>query len=227
MPFHDVYIHAPRPRREGRQDVEVEGQRHRSARADRRVRRRRAALHAGARWRRRAATSSSSPQRVEGYRNFATKLWNAARFAEMNGCARVAGFDPATAKETLNRWIAHETARAAREVTEAIEAYRSTRRPTRPIASSGTSSATGISNWPSRCSPGADEAAKAETRAMAAWVLDEILQAAASVHAVHHRGAVGVTAETGPQRDGAADARRRGRSSTASTTPRPRPRSAG
>ncbi|HYM02294.1 MAG TPA: valine--tRNA ligase, partial [Stellaceae bacterium] len=33
--------------------------------------------------------------RVEGYRNFATKLWNAARYAEMNGCAYQAGFDPA------------------------------------------------------------------------------------------------------------------------------------
>ncbi|HEV3396742.1 MAG TPA: valine--tRNA ligase, partial [Xanthobacteraceae bacterium] len=45
--------------------------------------------------------------RVEGYRNFATKLWNAARFAEINGCARAPGFDPGSARETLNRWIAH------------------------------------------------------------------------------------------------------------------------
>src|SRR5205807_2926377 len=60
--------------------------------------------------------------RVEGYRNFATKLWNAARFAEINGCARVPGFDPTKARETLNRWIGHETAAAGREVTGAIEA---------------------------------------------------------------------------------------------------------
>ena len=53
-----------------------------------------------------------SAQRVEGYRNFATKLWNAARFAEINGCARDPDFDPRHAKETLNRWIAHETAKA-------------------------------------------------------------------------------------------------------------------
>ena len=62
--------------------------------------------------------------RVEGYRNFATKLWNASRFAEMNHCAVPEGFEPAKAKETLNRWIAHESAHTTREVTEAIEAYR-------------------------------------------------------------------------------------------------------
>ncbi|MGM3262644.1 hypothetical protein ACS22S_27055, partial [Klebsiella pneumoniae] len=60
--------------------------------------------------------------RVEGYRNFATKLWNASRFAEMNQCAVPEGFEPAKAKETLNRWIAHESAHTTREVTEAIEA---------------------------------------------------------------------------------------------------------
>ena len=65
-----------------------------------------------------------STQRVEGYRNFTTKLWNASRFAEMNECVTVAGFDPSSNKETLNRWIAHEIQKASREVTEAIEAYK-------------------------------------------------------------------------------------------------------
>src|SRR5436190_1784889 len=60
-----------------------------------------------------------SPARVEGYRNFATKLWNAARFAEHYECKRVAGFDPSTAKEILNRWIATETSRATVEITRA------------------------------------------------------------------------------------------------------------
>ncbi|MDP8995513.1 MAG: valine--tRNA ligase, partial [Pseudomonadota bacterium] len=49
-----------------------------------------------------------SKQRVEGYRNFATKLWNAARFAEINGVARDENFDPLAARVTANRWIAGE-----------------------------------------------------------------------------------------------------------------------
>src|SRR5205807_2557700 len=65
-----------------------------------------------------------STQRIEGYRNFATKLWNAARFAEMNGAALVTGFDPRLATETLNKWIGHELAKATREITEAIVTYR-------------------------------------------------------------------------------------------------------
>ena len=65
-----------------------------------------------------------SEARVEGYRNFATKLWNASRFAEMNGCVRAAGFDPAATREPLNRWILGEAAKAAAETAGAIESYR-------------------------------------------------------------------------------------------------------
>jgi valyl-tRNA synthetase len=63
-------------------------------------------------------------QRVEGYRNFATKLWNASRFAEMNNCVRVEGYDPRKASVALNRWILGETAKAQADVTGAIETYR-------------------------------------------------------------------------------------------------------
>lgn len=62
--------------------------------------------------------------RVEGYRNFATKIWNASRFAEMNGCQRVEGFDPAKVKQQLNRWILSEAARAADEIAAGIASFK-------------------------------------------------------------------------------------------------------
>jgi valyl-tRNA synthetase len=62
--------------------------------------------------------------RVEGSRNFATKLWNATRFAEMNGAALPKGFDAATAKLTVNKWMLGELARANRTVDTAIEEFR-------------------------------------------------------------------------------------------------------
>jgi valyl-tRNA synthetase len=114
--------------------------------------------------------------RVEGYRNFATKLWNACRFAEMNACAAPADFDPAKTTQTLNRWIAHETSRATREVTEAIEAYRF----------NDAANATYRFVWNVYCDwylelakpvlMGEEGDAKAETRATVAWVRDEILK---------------------------------------------------
>jgi len=117
-----------------------------------------------------------STQRVEGYRNFATKLWNACRFAEMNHCALPADFDPTQAKETLNRWIAHETMSAAREVTQAIESYRF----------NDAAGAIYRFVWNVFCDwylelakpvmLGADGPAKDETRAMVAWARDEILK---------------------------------------------------
>ncbi|MGH6674672.1 MAG: valine--tRNA ligase, partial [Xanthobacteraceae bacterium] len=65
-----------------------------------------------------------STQRVEGYRNFATKLWNAARFAELNECAHSDEFDPRNLAVMLNRWIVGEAGKAIADVTEAIKAYR-------------------------------------------------------------------------------------------------------
>ena len=65
-----------------------------------------------------------SPARVEGYRNFATKLWNAARFTQMNGCRIDPDFDPHAVAHPINRWILGETERTARTVTQAIEQHR-------------------------------------------------------------------------------------------------------
>jgi valyl-tRNA synthetase len=115
-----------------------------------------------------------SRQRVEGYRNFATKLWNAARFAEMNGCARVGGFDPSSARLTLNQWALGEFGKAVGEVTAAIEAYRF----------NDAANAAYRFVWNVFCDwylelakpvfAGDDEAAKAETRASVAFVIDGI-----------------------------------------------------
>jgi valyl-tRNA synthetase len=63
-----------------------------------------------------------SLQRIEGYRNFGTKLWNAARFCQMNGAVVVAGFDPALAKNVVNRWIIGELAKSTARITAALEA---------------------------------------------------------------------------------------------------------
>ncbi|RFB80158.1 valine--tRNA ligase [Methylovirgula sp. 4M-Z18] len=65
-----------------------------------------------------------SVPRIDGYRSFATKLWNAARFAEHYDCVRVEGFDPSNVNETLNKWILGETAKAVAEVTASLEAFR-------------------------------------------------------------------------------------------------------
>jgi valyl-tRNA synthetase len=64
------------------------------------------------------------PARIAGYRNFGTKLWNATRFAEMNGVRSDPHFVPEAAELTINRWILTELARTERDVTEALEAYR-------------------------------------------------------------------------------------------------------
>jgi valyl-tRNA synthetase len=61
---------------------------------------------------------------VESRRSFVTKLWNAARFCEMNGVAPVAGFDPAGARLPLCRWLLDGANAAVMEADAALEAYR-------------------------------------------------------------------------------------------------------
>jgi valyl-tRNA synthetase len=140
------------------------------------------------------------PQDVENNRNFATKLWNAARFVEFNGAARVEGFDPKSAKETLNRWIAHETAKAASEITRSVEAY----------AFGEAAGAAYRFVWNVYCDwyvelskpllTGPDGPAKNETRAMAAWALDEILKLLHPFMPFITEELWAVTAEQGPKR---------------------------
>ena len=118
-----------------------------------------------------------SQGRIEGYRNFATKLWNAARFCEMNECRAADGFDPAACRSPVNRWIVGAVARLCRGVGEEIEAYRFNEAAN--AAYHGT--------WGTFCDwylelakselRNGTEGARAETRAAAGWALDHILKA--------------------------------------------------
>jgi valyl-tRNA synthetase len=116
-----------------------------------------------------------SKQRVEGYRNFGTKLWNAVRFAEMNGVSRDWNYDPVAARITVNRWIAGETARTRDTVTRAIEEHKYNE----------AAGALYQFVWNVFCDwylelvkpilSGTDDAARHETRKSTAWVIDQIL----------------------------------------------------
>ena len=131
-----------------------------------------------------------STARVEGYRNFATKLWNAARFAEMNECVRQKDFDPKSVEETVNRWIAGEVERTARAVTAGIEGYK--------FNEAAAADLRLHLGHVLRLVPGADQAG-AERRGRGGQGRDARhhrlgagpgAEAAAPVHAVHHRRAV-------------------------------------
>ncbi|HEY3776458.1 MAG TPA: valine--tRNA ligase [Rhizomicrobium sp.] len=115
------------------------------------------------------------PSRVEANRNFTTKLWNTARFCEMNGCEAPAGFEPAAVKLTVNKWILAEAAQASREITQYLEQLR-------------FNEAAGAAYqfvWSRFCDwylelikpilAGSDAAQAAETRATAGFVHDRIL----------------------------------------------------
>ncbi len=116
-----------------------------------------------------------SEARIAGYRNFATKLWNAARFCEMNECKTIKGFDENSAKLAINKWIIAKAKQAAKEVTDNLDSFRF----------SDAANAVYQFAWGTFCDwyieltkpvfYGDNEEQKAETRAVAAWVLDRIL----------------------------------------------------
>ena len=113
--------------------------------------------------------------RIEGYRNFCTKIWNAARFCEMNDCAYGDDFDPAANRQRVNRWIVTQVAAVEPKVRRAIEGYRFNE----------AAQALYQFIWHTYCDwylefakplfQGGDEAAKTETRATALWVLHQAL----------------------------------------------------
>ena len=113
---------------------------------------------------------------VESYRSFVTKIWNAARFCEMNGVAPAPGFEPSSARSPLCRWMLDALNRAVAEATTALEAYRF----------NDYASAIYRVTWNSFCDwflefakpvlNGPDTAEKDEVRATAAHVLGALLR---------------------------------------------------
>ena len=114
-------------------------------------------------------------QRITGYRNFGTKLWNFARFAEMNGVFDVTADTIPQPTQTLNKWIIGETAKTRAEVDEAMAHYRF----------NDAAQALYAFVWGKVCDwyvefskpllQGEDAAAKAETQETMKWVLDQCL----------------------------------------------------
>ncbi|MDF1681393.1 valine--tRNA ligase [Ponticaulis sp.] len=119
-----------------------------------------------------------SIDRIVGYRNFGTKLWNAARFCQMNECTlwKPEEFDPKALTQPINRWIVSELSQAVQSVTASLEGYRF----------NDASMACYRFIWNTFCDwyvelikpllNGENEQAKSETRQTAAWVLDETLK---------------------------------------------------
>ncbi|OYX29260.1 MAG: valine--tRNA ligase [Caulobacterales bacterium 32-69-10] len=140
--------------------------------------------------------------RVEGYRNFGTKLWNAARFCQMNECTPAPGFDPAGVNQVVNKWIRGEVAKTTEAVTRALT----------DCAFDEAASALYRFIWNVFCDwylelakpilSGDDEAAKAETRATAAWALDQALKLLHPVSPFLTEELWDKTAEFGPKRSG-------------------------
>jgi valyl-tRNA synthetase len=117
--------------------------------------------------------------RVEGYRNFVTKLWNAARYAEMNGAAFDPGFDPRACGQTVNRWIASATRDCAVAVTAALDAYRFDDAANRLYAFVWGTFCDWYLEFSKPILQGGDTTAQAETKATIGWVLAQI------VHLLH------------------------------------------
>jgi len=129
-------------------------------------------------------------KRVEGYRNFATKLWNAARFAQSNGIGGSTTRDPPKADLAVNRWIIGQTIKTVQALDLALADLRFDESANtvyhfvwasfcdwyleliKPILSP-LPPAGGVGGGDS--GPASDSPEAHETRAVAGWVLDQIL----------------------------------------------------
>jgi valyl-tRNA synthetase len=140
--------------------------------------------------------------RVEGYRNFATKLWNAARFAEMNECKRVAAFDPGKVQSTLAKWIVGETAKAVADIEAGIQSYKFNEAAGAAYRFVWNIFCDWFLEFAKPVFTGSHEAAKAEIRATTAWTLDQILKLLHPFMPFITEELWAVTGEEGPARAG-------------------------
>ena len=113
--------------------------------------------------------------RVAGYRNFTTKLWNAARFCQMNQCALDPAYRPEAAALTVNRWIYGEVVETAAKVATALEAFRFNDAAHVLYQFAWGTFCDWYLEFTKPIINGSDEAAKAETRAATAWALNQLL----------------------------------------------------
>ncbi|HPQ51199.1 MAG TPA: class I tRNA ligase family protein, partial [Alphaproteobacteria bacterium] len=118
-----------------------------------------------------------SDDRIEGYRNFATKIWNATRYCEMNGCIPNADFKPEHTQQTINKWIIGQVMDVQKSIDKNMAEYRF------------NDAAIAIYQfvWGTFCDwyleftkpllgeQNTNDSSKQETRDTTGWVLDQIL----------------------------------------------------
>ncbi|MDP6874916.1 MAG: valine--tRNA ligase [Alphaproteobacteria bacterium] len=117
-----------------------------------------------------------SEQRIEGNRNFATKLWNAARFCEMNGCALQPGFDPAAVTGTVNQWLVGQLKSAQDRISAGLDSYRFNEAANDAYHFVWGTFCDWYVEFSKPVLQGEDGLGKDETQATAAWALDAILR---------------------------------------------------
>jgi valyl-tRNA synthetase len=113
--------------------------------------------------------------RVEGYRNFATKLWNAARYAQLNRCTPDLDFAPDEARLAVNRWIAIALSDCAAEVTAALDAFRFDEAANRLYQFVWGTFCDWYLEFSKPILQGGDAGAASETRAATGWALRQVL----------------------------------------------------
>ena len=117
-----------------------------------------------------------SEQRIEGNRNFATKLWNAARFCEMNGCAMQPGFDPGAVTGPVNQWLVGQLKAAQDRINAGLDGYRFNEAANDAYHFVWGTFCDWFVEFSKPALQGDDDPIKSEAQATAAWALDAILR---------------------------------------------------